>query len=234
MVAVIPGVPEFGIVDLFDPTLDALEREGRFREYSAIHADYFPSYSHVLDDISAQLATEVLPDGEIVHAWLLSRDGRPVGIWNFNVNVRTGVVLMLFGAIHRHARVDLPREYLPRLIDHLLGVCETEAHRLGFALHAAILESDDHHLRRWESCGFTVVDSEYREPVHGAHWPLFGELSFFEDYSACVLPIDAGHGKSIADLAEMSLSALLIDHYRLPANHPTVEASLGRAGVFRS
>ncbi|MFM8154573.1 MAG: hypothetical protein ACKOAF_00650 [Actinomycetes bacterium] len=234
MVAVIPGVPEFGVVDLFDPALDARERDDSFRDYSVIHAHYFPSYPHVLEDISIHLATEVPPDGEIVHAWLLSRDGKPVGIWNFNVNVRTGVVLMLFGAIHRHARIDLPREYLPRLIGYLLGICEAEAHGLGFSLHAAILESDVHHLRRWESCGFTVVDSEYREPIHGAHWPNFGDLAFFEDYSACVLPIDAGHAKSRADLAKMCLRALLIDHYRLPENHPNVEASLRRAEAIRS
>jgi hypothetical protein len=227
----IPLVPEFGVVDLLDPRLTVTERGQLFEDYAAIHRYYFPSYPHVMEDLEHYAVTGQRPTGEIVHAWLVFREQRPVGVWNFHVNRDSGVLMMLFGAIHREARQDLPREYLPRLVDFLIEQCIAEAHDHGFALQVAILESDEGHVARWTSCGFHVVDHEYREPRHGIHWAKSGEPTFFDDYSACVMPIDAGIGRPIGELGELAVRTLLIDHYRLPAGHPSVVESLARAGL---
>jgi hypothetical protein len=234
MFTIVPGVPEFGVVDLFNSQLSDTEREEVFDAVVEVHSEYFPSYAHVLADFRTQVETNTSPPGERVHEWLVMRDGKPAGVWTMNVNPSEGIVMMLFGAIHRDARIDLPREYLPRLVNFLLGLCIEEAHELGFELIAAILESDAERLPRWESCGFFVADPDYREPKHGIHWAEFGDPEFYSDYSACVMAIDAGIGLPAKEIASIAIRTLLVDHYHLPSDHEAVISSLQRASQVGS
>lgn len=225
----VPGVPEFSIVDLFDASLAATEREGVFVEVARMMHAYFPSYGHVVEDFRQQLESAVPPRNEFVHAWLVIRDGEACGLWVMNINSLSGVIMMLFGAIHRNARIDLPREYLPRLVGFMHQLCLVEATAHDFSIFGVILESAERHLNRWRSCGFFVVDGEYREPKHGVHWAEFGPPDFYMDYSACVLPIAEGLRLSRADVGQLCLDTLLVEHYGLPREHPVVVASLTRA-----
>ncbi len=229
MLTPIPQVPEFSVIDVLDPVLSESEREPLLDTLAVVHNGFFPDYSHVLEDLRSQLRTGQPPEGEIVHAWLVFRQGEPVGEWIFNLNVRHGVVMMLFGGIDRDARRGLAREYLEQFVNFLLDVCVQEANQLGFEVYATVLESDAHLIERWQSCGFILADPEYREPIHGIHWKEFGDLAFFDDYSAMLLPIGAGVGLPASELATRCLSALLIDHYGLPPEHESVVGSLQRA-----
>ena len=224
----VEGVPEYKVVDLFDPQLSDIEREQVFEACIAIHSEYFPSYPHVIEELRDQLQSNVPPRGERVHAWLVIREEDPVGLWVMNINVKNGIVMMLFGSIHRWARIDLPREYLTHLVNFLLGLCVAEAHKEQGRLCAAVLESDAGHVARWTSHGFFIADPEYREPRHGSRWSEFGDLKFFDEYSACVFRIDEGIGMPNEVLAKIALTTLLVDHYLLPEDHQAVVSSLQR------
>ena len=229
LLAQVPGVPEFRIVDLFDAGLVDSERESIMVEVADIMTEYFPSYAHAVEDFERQLASSVPPRDEFVHVWLVIRDGKACGLWVMNVNAVTGVIMMLFGAIHRQARIDLPREYLSKLVGFMHELCLIEATAHGFLIRGVILESAERHIDRWQSCGFFVADDEYREPKHGIHWATFGPPDFYDDYSACVLPIAEGTRLKRAELGQLCLETLLIEHYGLPRDHPAVMGSLTRA-----
>ena len=226
--AQVPLVPEFSIVDLFDVRLEVDERDVVVHEVAGLMRTYFPSYDHVVEDFRRQLVSGEPPEDEVVHTWLVMRNGQACGVWVMNINAVTGVIMMLFGAIHRQARIDLPREYLPRLVGFMHELCIAEATAEGFSIVGVILESAEHHLARWQSCGFFVADPEYREPKHGIHWPNFGSPDFYEDYAACVLPIGTGNQMSKAELGILCLETLMIEHYGLPREHEVVISSLAR------
>ena len=229
MLTPVPQVPEFSVIDVLSRDLSETERAPLLEALAEVHGSFFPGYPHVLEDLRVQLRTGQPPEGEIVHAWLVFREGEPVGEWIFNLNVRHGVVMMLFGGIERDARRGLEREYLDNFMVFLLDICVHEANELGIEVYATVLESDAYLIERWKSCGFILADPEYREPIHGIHWKEFGDLAFFDDYSAMLLPIGAGVGLPASELATRCLSALLIDHYGLPADHESVVGSLQRA-----
>lgn len=229
LLTLVPRVPEFSIVDLFDARLDATEQDAIALEVADIMHTYFPSYGHVVEDFREQLATNEGPKDELVHAWLVIRDGQACGLWVMNINTTSGVIMMLFGAIHRQARIDLPREYLPRLVGFMHDLCAVEAEANGFSIVGVILESAELHINRWKSCGFFVADPEYREPRHGIHWAEFGAPSFFENYSACVMPLGDGIRLPKSELGHICLETLMIEHYGLPRDHEFVISSLARA-----
>jgi hypothetical protein len=224
----IPRVSEFSVIDVLGRELSESDRDAALDSLAVVHDGFFPDYSHVLEDLRTQIRTGLPPEGEIVHAWLVFREGEPVGEWIFNLNIQHGVVMMLFGGIDRDARRGLAREYLEHFVNYLLDVCVQEANALGIKVYAVVLESDTHLIERWQSCGFFLADAEYREPIHGVHWKEFGDLAFFDDYSAMVLPISDGLTLPKAELARRCISGLLIDHYGLPPEHESVAGSLER------
>ena len=226
----VEGVPEFTVVDALAADLSVAERQELLAHLAAIHARYFPSYPHVLEEFDQQVLTGEHPPGERVHAFVVYRDGIPVGEWVMAVDRPREVIMMLFGAIHREARIDLDRGYLRLLVDDLLGRCAAAAAEDGEDVVAVILESDGPHLSRWNELGFFTADADYREPVHGRHWPQHGEPAFFDRYSACVRPWGRGEHMARSDLAERAVTALLVDHYVLPPDHPQVVRSLAAAG----
>ncbi len=225
----IEGVPEFTVVDALAADMSAAEHHELLAQLAPIHGRYFPSYPHVLEELEQQVLTGESPSGERVHAFVVFRDGLPVGEWVMAVDRRAEVVMMLFGAIHREARIDLDRGYLIRLVDALLERCAAAAADEGEDIVAVILESDGPHLARWHELGFFTADADYHEPIHGRHWPEHGEPAFFDRYSACVRPWGRGEQMARSVLAERALSALLVDHYGLPADHPQVLRSRAAA-----
>jgi hypothetical protein len=148
-----------------------------------------------------------------------------------NVNDARQVNMMLFGAIHREARVDLDHDYLLRLVDCMLEQCQERATSEGVPFVAVTLESASDHLARWQEAGFFVADDDYHEPIGGRGWRSDGGPRFFEQYTACVRPYGDGLDLPRADVATRSLSALLLDHYGLPAEHPQVQRSLTAAAA---
>lgn len=228
------GVPEFAVVDALAGDLSVEERQELLAELAPIHRRYFPSYPHVLEELERQSLTGEHPLGERVHAFVVFRDDIPVGEWVMAVDRREGVIMMLFGAVHREARIDLDRGYLVRLVDDLLQRCAAAAADDGEEIVAVILESDAPHLDRWHELGFFTADADYREPIHGRHWPEHGEPQFFDRYAACVRPWGRGAQMARSALAERALTALLVDHYGLPSDHPQVVRSLAAAGAFDS
>lgn len=232
--APVAGVPEFEAVDALSVDLSVAERQELLSQLAPIHRRYFPSYAHVLRELEQQALTGEHPSGERVHAFIVFRDGAPVGEWIMAVDRREGVIMMLFGAVHREARIDLDRAYLARLVDDLLERCAAAAADEGEEIVAVILESDAPHLDRWHELGFFTADADYREPIHGRHWPEHGQPEFFDRYAACVRPWGSGAQTARSALAERALNALLVGHYGLPSDHPQVVRSLAAAGAVDS
>ncbi len=225
----VEGVPEFTFVDALAADMSGAEHHELLAQLAPIHGRYFPSYPHVLEELEQQVLTGESPSGERVHAFVVFRDGLPVGEWVMAVDRRAEVVMVLFAAIHREARIDLDRGYLIRLVDALLERCAAAAADDGEDIVAVILESDGPHLVRWHELGFFTADADYHEPIHGRHWREHGEPAFFDRYSACVRPWGRGEQMARSVLAERALSALLVDHYGLPADHPQVLRSRAAA-----
>lgn len=226
------GVLELSIVDLFDPRLDAERREELFEWISEIHLRYFPESPHAVAEWREQLDTGISPTMEVVHPWLILRDGKPVGEWVVTVNQPAGVVLMLFGAVDKSARSDLPREWLGRFLTFLIDRCQQESTLAGFPLRAVILESEQSHQSRWESAGFLHADVGYLEPELGMHWSDQTEVRFIDSNLAFIRPITDISGKPESELFVLALRALLIDHYGLPEDLPEVQAMLTRAAAL--
>jgi hypothetical protein len=97
----IPRVSEFSVIDVLGRELSESDRDAALDSLAVVHDGFFPDYSHVLEDLRTQIRTGLPPEGEIVHAWLVFREGEPVGEWIFNLNIQHGVVMMLFGGIDR-------------------------------------------------------------------------------------------------------------------------------------
>jgi hypothetical protein len=226
------GVPELRVIDVFDSGLGTERREELFAWISDIHLRYFPESPHAVAEWREQLDTGISPTMEVVHPWLILRDGKPVGEWVVTVNQPAGVVLMLFGAVDKSARSDLPREWLGRFLTFLIDRCQQEATLAGFPLHAVILESEQSHQSRWESAGFIHADVGYLEPELGMHWSDQTEVRFIDSNLAFIRPIAGISGKPESELFVRALRALLIDHYGLPEDLPQVQAMLTRAAAL--
>lgn len=226
--SLISGLPGFCVVDLFNPRISTDTREELFKLAHGFHLQYFPESPHAIDEWRAQIETGSAPTKESVHVWLIFKDTKPVGMWAVNVNIESGVALMLFGAVDKAARIDLPNSWLRTFLDALMDLCSAECEAAGRNLDLVALESEIGLKERWESAGFSLINVPYFEPTHGMHWANAPEMTFFEYNHLFVRSLDPNTRSESTDSAWRALQAFVVDHYQLDVTIPQVATMLGQ------
>lgn len=220
----LPGIPGIQVVDVADPSLDDITRERALAQLADVHVAFFPDHAHVVDEWRDGLRTGWPDDLVKVHLWLMLREGAPVGEVILHTNLRRRVVLVHFVALAPEVRRDVPRGWLLSLSEGFVARGEIDAASAGSELRAVAGEIPRAHLHKWQACGFEAADVGYLEPKHGMHWADYGEPEFFE-----MLAIVRRSSPDDTGAIGAAMRGFLVDHYRLPPDHPMVAAILARA-----
>lgn len=186
---------------------------------------HFPEHAHVADELQQAWAGNWPDDQVVIHAWLLELDGQPVGFTIFHTSLRRRVVLQHFVGMDSDAGRSLPLRWVKHLADAVFAVGVRDCEEYGTTLLASIGENHPEHARTWERYGYTTLAIDYREPLHGRNWPEHGALQFFP-MTPQIRLTDAGREQPFSDVVTAGVTAFLIDHYRLPADEPTVVHTL--------
>jgi hypothetical protein len=221
------GVPGVEILDV-RPGIDVRH----LRDLQAIHVQYFADHDHVLAEMEQAWAEGGFDPDIAVHQWLLLHEGVPAGEFIFHTNLRRGIVVRHFLAMDAAARAELADDWARDLVAAAQRQSEADALDRGVEILALMSEIDPDEprlLAHWRELGHLSVPSlDYREPYHGKHWRDFGELRFFAMVPNVKLT-EAGLRRPLGDVMVAAVSAFLLDHYRLPADDPTVVGILERA-----
>jgi hypothetical protein len=220
----LPGIPDIEVVDVASGELADQTRAVALQQLAAVHVGFFPDHAHVVDEWREGLA-DGWPDESVrVHLWLLRHHGVPVGEVILHTNLRRRVVLVHFVALAAEVRRGLPRDWLESLSAGFVACGEIDAAEAGCQLRAVAGEIPGAHLHKWQPAGFDSAGVDYREPHHGMHWADFGDPEFFE-----MLAIVRPNNPDDAGAVGASMRGFLLDHYRLPADHPVVARILAQA-----
>ncbi|CAB4612943.1 unannotated protein [freshwater metagenome] len=226
--SLISGLPGFSVLDLFHPDITEQTREELFTLACEFHVRYFPESPHAIDEWRAHIQTGESPTRERVHVWLIFKDTKPVGMWAVNVNIESGVALMLFGAVDKEARSNLPHTWLRSFLDALIELCVTECEVLGRKVDLVALESEMGLKNRWESAGFALINVPYFEPTLGMHWANAPEVTFYENNHLFVRSLDPNTRSDSTDSAQRALQAFVVAHYQLDVTIPQVATMLSQ------
>lgn len=223
----LPHVPGVTIVDVLPGVT-----EMRLRQLQDVHQRWFPDHPHVLAEMAQAWVSGRFDPGIAVHQWLLLHDDVPSGLFVFHVNLRLGIVLRHFLAMDEQVRVILAEDW----VRHLIAACEKQAvaDAAGarveiYALMSEIGPDQPRLLTHWGALGHLAFpELGYREPYHGKHWADHGEPVFFP-MIANIYVTSAGLARPLGEVVERAVSAFLLDHYRLPPEHPVVAGILTRS-----
>lgn len=199
--------------------------DGRLDDLVTELLRHFPEHAHVEEELR-HVRAGLWPDDEVlIHAWLLEVGDTPVGFTIFHTSLRRRVVLQHFVGMDPDAGRELPMRWVKHLADAVFEVGMRDCQQHGTTLLATLGENHPEHARTWERYGYTTLDIDYREPLHGRQWPEYGELRFFP-MTPQIRVTDAGRGQTFADVVTAGITAFLLDHYGLPADEPTVVHTL--------
>jgi hypothetical protein len=209
-------------VEVLD-VVDGASPEG-VHAIQAIHQRHFPDYPHTLDDIAADASLPSHRVGVVVHQWLVLVDDEPSGLILFESNlVRACGPVLFFAVDEAHRTLVLDGKPLskmstwlavPQMVDDggpgMLGGC-AERH----PTYPARL---------------VRLEVGYAEPVAGRHWrseglelrPMSLHWTPSPHLDPVVEPPGLGH-----DVTCRIAAAYLVDHYRLPPDHPHVQRLAG-------
>lgn len=221
------GVPGLQIVDVIGDSATS-QRLGQLCD---LHRQYFPGYGHVTGEIMANATGHVPYPGCVPHQWLMMRSGEPVGFYLFDTNTHRAVVLRHFLAVHPQARAGLPTRWLGPLTERVAQVGQADtATATGAALLASASEIPADLFHHWRALGYRqLVEVDYAEPEHGMHWARHHREPQFLPITPNIGLTRAGADQPFAQVADAVLRGFLLDHYRLPPEHPRVAAILGAA-----
>jgi hypothetical protein len=135
---------------------------------------------------------------------------------------------MHFVVVDEMPRKQLPLGWFAHLIDAIGITADADLRTGGSEARVIVAEVDKTATSRWERAGFMVLPIDYLEPYHGMHWREHGEPTFFS-MTPVLRPIRATATTDIGDLAVQAISAFLLDHYALEADHPNVVNALRQA-----
>ena len=225
----ITGAPGLRGVDVMGPDADP----GLLADLQAVHLRHFPDHPHIADEMADAVANGSFDSEVVVHQWLLTLDGEPVGEYIFHVNTRRGVMLRHFLAVDQPARKRLPLRWLGNITAQVQAQGEADSVGARSPLLLMMSEVKPSHLEGWRRLGYRTLEIGYLEPFHGKHWPDFGPPEFFE-MTPCVKLTDEGASRPISEVAQAAVYAFSVDHYRLPADNATVLAMLERARALES
>lgn len=202
-----------------DADLSALQQE---------HLRHFPDHPHTVDEFAVAARAPGSP-AVVVHQWLLLREGRPAGEFIFHTNTARGVMIRHFLAVDADARLGLAPDWLRALSTAVEQAGQADMQGHGGDLLAMISEIKARHAPGWRTLGYRTLDIGYQEPLHGKHWPDFGEPRFMP-MIPCLKVTAAGEALPLGQVAQQAVAAFLVDFYGLPPTHPVVVDILQRAG----
>ena len=187
----------------------------------SIHVGAFPEHLFAVDLIREDARLPNVRDGIIVHQWLLTVDGEPVGYSLADSNLVRRIAPLHFFSVLPAARThtvdgvrlgtwlmtDLRRQYL------------TDAGEPGLG---AAAETPEYKLRIFEPNGWLRCPVRYLEPIHGWNWRTEGlEV---REIALLWLPPTTGSAGATNELASAALepaaASFLIDMYHLDASVP--------------
>lgn len=205
----------------------------------SIHVGAFPEHLFAVDLIREDARLPNVRDGIIVHQWLLTVDGEPVGYSLADSNLVRRIAPLHFFSVLPSSRghtvggvrlgtwlmTDLRRQYLADAGDPGLG---------------AAAETPEYKMRIFEPNGWQRCQVTYLEPIHGWNWRTEG-LEVREIALLWLPPTDLGD-EAVSALAPAAVApaaaSFLIDMYHLDASVPWLEtlcgAQIGLPGPSRS
>ncbi len=196
----------------------------------AIHAAAFPEHGFVEQEILTDAARSPERDRLTVHQWLVLCDGEPAAYMLWDSNHARRVALVHFIAVDRPGRKI-------RMAGHRLSewLCRTALHQHAVELAGQrpdtaslglVGEAPQWKARVWTSVGFRAFDFAYAEPEDGRHWRP--ETLRLRPLVLLWLPPPGVDADTLgADAGPAGAAAFLLDHYRLPADHPLVAGAVG-------
>lgn len=183
-----------------------------------LHASLFPTHAHVHQEFEEWRACSGRTHDRVAHLLITYVDDVPAALLVVHLNLARRVGLVHFLGVapaHRAARTGRPSlaaDLLARAWD--LCTASFAGEWLGL-----VAESEPELVPLWRSWGYSDLAVEYAEPHHGMHWSDFGPPTFFR-----MELVGRSTGTAPA-LAQAAVEAFLIDHYRLPDDHPVVASA---------
>lgn len=222
----LPGVPALRVLDVVDPA--PVER---LHQLQAIHAEHFPDYLHVLDELEHDWRAGSDDPAVVVHQLLLLHDDDPVGEFVVHTNLRRGIVLRHYLAVRERARPLLHPGWVTHLVSAVADLGQRDTAAAGVPLLAMTSEVQERHLAGWRRLGHRPLEIGYAEPRWGKGWREHGAPQLLP-ITPVVLLLHDGQERPFGEVALAGVSAFLLDHYRLPSDHPQVAEILSRAAAL--
>jgi hypothetical protein len=198
-----------------------------FDDLVGLHSILFPSHAHVHPEFAEWRARGGRSQDRLAHLLVTYVDEVPAALLVLHLNLPRRVGLVHFLGVTPAQRVartggpSLARDLLARAWD--LGTASFAGEWLGLAA-----ESEPDLLALWKSWGYSDLAVDYAEPHHGMHWSAFGAPTFFR------MDLVGRPTGDAPTLAREAVEAFLIDHYRLPDEHPVVMSARSTARLTTS
>jgi hypothetical protein len=225
-----------------DPTVVLVDVTGpdgppHLADLLALHRRHFPGHAHVLPELEENAVLAPERGGLVVHQVVAYVAGAPVGFVVVHANLDRSIGLIHFLAVDEALRgVPLaagPDEDRPpaglrptaasTLVARAEALVEAAGVRAGRPVRfGTVAESEPDVVSSWRRWGYGTLEVAYAEPYFGRHWADHGPPTFFE--MTLVHRGGAYAGAPLDAVARAACDAYLLDHYRLPADHPKVEA----------
>lgn len=196
----------------------------------SLHQQSFEHHTYAADRIVADAKAPSHRVGLITHQWLVLLDGVPAAYTLFDTNLRRRISPMHYLAVRPdHRLVTVEGIRLSRWIVHNAAACSTREG--GEAMLGVCGETPFNTLGIFLNMGWTRLDVDYLEPVHGWRWP---ELGLATRSVALIWlpkgpqPPTCASTEELNDVAEAASASFLIDTYSLPGSEPFVAALTGR------
>jgi hypothetical protein len=188
-----------------------------------LHLRWFGDYAYAVPELLENGELPADRDDRVVHQILALVDDAPAGYAIVHTNTLRRVGITHFLAVDepfRSVTVD-GRRLARALIEHAASRVVEDAGRLGLDPFLGLAaEAEAEMVPVWERWGFEVLPVEYHEPHFGVRWPEHGAPTFF-DRTLVGRPAPGADLDPVA-CGRAAAAAYLLDHYRLPADHPEV------------
>ena len=189
-----------------------------------LHLRWFGDYAYAVPELVDNGTLPAVREGRVVHQILALVDDIPAGYLVVHTNLVRQVGVIHFLAVDEPFRsVQVGGTRLAQaLVDHGMALTVVDAEEHGLEPFLGIVaEAEDDMVPAWQRWGYEQLPVEYREPHYGVRWPEHGEPTFFHRVLVAAPP--PGLALDPAACARAGAAAFLLDHYRLPPDHPDVD-----------
>jgi len=206
-------------VEFVEPRSD--ERPELVQAVVDLHLRWFGDYAYAVPELLENGELPASRGDRIVHQVLALVDGQPAGYVIVHTNTRRRIGVIHFLAVDEGFRsVEVRGNRLAQaLVEHARALVAADSREVGPVLGIGA-EAEEDMVPVWEHWGFRRLDVDYHEPHFGVRWPEHGDPTFF-DRTLVAAPV-GDDSLDPAACARALAAAFLLDHYRLPPDHPEV------------